>query len=181
VQRNEVFLRTVVVGTSGSGKSTFAAKLASSLGAEHSELDAIFWRPGWKSIPEEQFVGDVAEIADRESWVIDGNYAPVRDYVWRRATAVVWLDLPLHRTFLRLLRRTIRRATTGETCCNGNKESLRMAFLSRDSVLLWALQSHRRYVADYTELLQCRPELSGFRLKSDRAVRDLLQQVKDAA
>ena len=40
-------MRTSVVGSSGSGKSTVARRLADILGVPYVELDAIHWRPGW--------------------------------------------------------------------------------------------------------------------------------------
>jgi adenylate kinase family enzyme len=36
--------RIVVIGATGSGKSTFAQRLARSLGVTFVELDALFWR-----------------------------------------------------------------------------------------------------------------------------------------
>ena len=47
-------------------------------------------------------------------WVIDGNYSAVRDIVWDRAEAVVWLDFPLRTVLWRYAIRTRRRIRTGE-------------------------------------------------------------------
>lgn len=38
-----------VVGTSGSGKSTFARMLANQLNAPYIEMDALHWLPEWRS------------------------------------------------------------------------------------------------------------------------------------
>jgi len=43
----------------------------------------------------------------------------------------------------RLLRRTVRRARSGEVLWDGNRESLRQAFLSRDSLILFTLRHFR--------------------------------------
>ncbi|NQX89570.1 MAG: hypothetical protein HRT77_12995 [Halioglobus sp.] len=174
------FLRTVVVGSPGSGKSTFSAQLSSIIGIEHTELDAIFWQPGWQPTDEKQFVDTVSNITDEDAWIIDGNYAPTREYIWPRATAVVWLDLPLYKTLFRLFRRTLKRIKNRETCCNGNRESLKSAFLNKDSVLFWALISHGKYVSDYTDLLESNPGLKSFRLKTDRDVQKLLSAARTA-
>ncbi|MER6939714.1 shikimate kinase [Nocardioides sp. NPDC127514] len=40
-------MRVSVVGSSGSGKSTVARRLAETLGVRYVELDALHWRPGW--------------------------------------------------------------------------------------------------------------------------------------
>jgi hypothetical protein len=59
------------------------------------------------------------------------------------ADTVIWLDLPMRVWLPRLLRRTIARAVRREELWNGNRESLRMAFLSRESVVYYALRNHR--------------------------------------
>lgn len=47
--------RIVVVGTSGSGKTTMARRLAERLGYPHVELDALYWEPHWTPAPVEVF------------------------------------------------------------------------------------------------------------------------------
>ena len=86
--------RVAVVGTSCAGKTTFAAALAAQLQVPHIELDALHWRAGWVPAPGEVFRQAVATAVAAERWVSDGNYGVVRDLVWGRATAVVWLDYP---------------------------------------------------------------------------------------
>jgi hypothetical protein len=53
--------------------------------------------------------------------------------------------------FSRVLWRTLSRVVTRTDVCNGNRESLRMALFSRDSILLWAFttfaRNRRRYAA----------------------------------
>ena len=53
--------RVSVVGSSGSGKTTFASEIANIIDAKHIELDAIHWRQGWQEIPENEFIASVAE------------------------------------------------------------------------------------------------------------------------
>ena len=84
-----------MVGTSGAGKTTLARKIATLLELQHIELDAINWQSGWRDLTRhdpEEFVRRVAEVIAAEAWVVDGNYGPVRDRVWQRATHLVWLD-----------------------------------------------------------------------------------------
>jgi adenylate kinase family enzyme len=140
--------RVSVIGTSGSGKTTFAARLAARLGVSHVELDALHWQPGWVEISDEAFREKVRRAVAGDAWVVDGNYAVVRDLVWGRADTVVWLDFSLTVTLRRVTWRTLRRSVTREACCNGNRESLARA-LSRDSIILWALSTHRRKRREY--------------------------------
>jgi len=132
----------VVVGSSCSGKTTFARELAAILNFPHVELDALHWGPGWvpKAASEFAHLTEIATAAPR--WVVDGNYRIVREIVWPRATSIVWLNLDFATVFARAIRRTLRRSISGEQLYAGNRESLGRALLSRDSILLWVLQTY---------------------------------------
>lgn len=134
--------RIAVIGTTGSGKTTLAHLISERLGIPHVELDALNWEPGWTEAPIAAFRERVAGALSGEAWVVDGNYSKVRDIVWSRAEALVWLDYPLPLILWRLVGRTFRRVAAQEELWGGNQESLRTALLSRDSLLIWALKSH---------------------------------------
>jgi hypothetical protein len=145
--------RISVIGTSGSGKTTFAGKLAEVLRIPHVELDALHWEADWEPAPRDLFRSRVREAVGAERWVVDGNYSKsARDLVWERADTIVWLDFSFAVTLGRVLRRTIYRIVTGEECCNGNRERLGGA-LSRDSVIMWTLQSYKSHRVEYPLLL----------------------------
>ncbi len=137
------FERVVIVGTSCSGKTTLARELARVLESTAIELDALHWLPNWVESTLEDFRARTEQAVAAERWVADGNYGQVRDLVWGRATTVVWLDYPFPIVAWRAVSRTFRRALTGERLYAGNRESLRKAFLSKDSILLWVLQTFR--------------------------------------
>jgi adenylate kinase family enzyme len=141
--------RVSVVGTSGSGKTTFARALATRLGIPHIELDALNWEPGWTIADVEVFRGRVRDATSVERWVCDGNYSAVRSIVLERADTVVWLDLPLRTCLWRVVRRAIRRSRSREELWgSGNRESWRKQ-LGRDSLVWWVLTTHRRRRREY--------------------------------
>lgn len=162
--------RIAVIGVSGSGKTTLARRLAAELGLVHIELDSLHWMPDWTPAPLEQFRAQVAAATDQDSWTLDGNYSKVRDIVWARADTIIWLDYSLPRIMNRLLRRTLRRVFRQEELWAGNRESLRVTFFSRDSILLWALTTYPRRRREYPRLLAS-PQyahLRVFRFRSPR-------------
>src|SRR5215210_5180407 len=115
--------RIVVIGTTGSGKTRFAGQLARILGAPHVELDALHWNPNWQETPPELFIKKVDAATVGSTWIVDGNYTTkVVPIVWQRADTIVWLDYSFGVILRRLLARTLRRALSGEECCNGNRE-----------------------------------------------------------
>ena len=162
--------RVAVVGTSGSGKTTMARRLAGVLGIPHVELDALHWEPGWTEASEEVFRERVERALSGDAWVTDGNYGKVRDLIWPRAQMVVWLDYSLPVIMRRLGYRTMWRVVTREELWNGNRERIREALFSRESIILWALQTYRKHRRDYPALL-ARPEHSHLRLARLRSPR----------
>jgi adenylate kinase family enzyme len=138
--------RIQVIGAIGSGKSTTARRIAERLGLPFVELDAIRHQAGWTTRSSEDFKADVVVALDRapHGWVVAGNYFSILGMsVISQADTVVWLRIPFRSAFPRLLHRTARRAWTREELWNGNRESWRMSFFGRESVLLEAAMKAR--------------------------------------
>ena len=144
--------RVVVIGTSGSGKTTFAASLARCLNVPHIELDDLHWNPQWVETPTSEFLVKVDAATHSQAWVVDGNYSKARALIWPRADTLIWLDYPFPLVISRLLRRTLRGLVFRNVRCNGNQESWRNAF-SRDSIIVWAFQSHWRNQRTYSQAM----------------------------
>ncbi len=144
--------RVVVVGSSCSGKSTFARALSLASGHAWFDLDELHWGPDWTPKPHAQFRQLVDAAAAQPRWVVAGNYGKVRDLVWPRATCVVWLNYSFATVFRRALRRSIRRIWRQEELFAGNRESFRRTFLSRRSILLWVVTTFRRRRREMNEL-----------------------------
>ncbi|MEO2109071.1 MAG: adenylate kinase [Actinomycetota bacterium] len=144
--------RVSVVGTSGVGKTTLTGVLARALDVPALQLDAVHHLPGWTPIDTPTFRERVGAFVARPGWVVDGNYAAVRDLVWARADTVVYLDYPRWRVMRQLVPRTLRRLITREELYNGNREQL-PNLLSRDpdrNILLWAWTTHRAKREEFT-------------------------------
>lgn len=144
--------RILIVGTSASGKTTFARRLGAIVDAPVVELDALHWLENWQERPIEEFSRLVEEATAGPAWIADGCYSHIRHVLWPRAKLVVWLNYSLPRVFWQGLRRTVRRSFRREELWNGNRESLRKALLTRDSILLWILTSFARRRREYSEL-----------------------------
>jgi adenylate kinase family enzyme len=169
--------RVVVYGTTGSGKTTVAARIAQCLGVPHIELDAIFWLPDWTQKPPEEYKTEVVALLERyrDGWVCDGNYRELREITLPQADTVVWLWLPFRVIYWRLLKRTIRRAWKKESLWGTNRESLLKAFFSRDSLLLYAITSRRRHRRNISrDLNEVSHQAEVYELRSAREVEAFL-------
>lgn len=175
--------RILVWGITGSGKTTFARRLAEALGLPAIELDAIRHARGWDSTPWQEFRQRLTQLLDgqEQGWVCDGSYSAAADVCLSRADTLVWLRPPWRVYAWRRLRRTLGRARSGERLFGpqGPREAFRRAFLSRRSILLWALQSlfmgERRV---HRQLMLLPESVQLYELRSGQEVEAFLQAVE---
>ena len=169
--------KIIVVGPSGSGKTTLAARLGRLLACPATDIDDLFWQPHWQGRSDPELREALSATVAGESWVLAGNYSRTQDITWPRAELVIWLDFSLPRVFTRVVRRCLSRSWRREMICNGNYESLRMTFFSRESLLLWVLSSHQRMHTRYLARLADAAAPPILWLKSPAQVRRLEEQI----
>jgi adenylate kinase family enzyme len=163
--------RINVRGISGAGKSTFSADLADRLGLAYVELDALYHGPNWSEPTIEEFRARVHAAMDAaaQGWVIDGSYdSKLGEIVVAAADTIIWLDLPFRKIFPRLWKRTIHRIRNNVELWNGNRETWRDQFASRQSIFFWTLRAHLRHRRDWPSRFASDPRL--VRLRSDAEV-----------
>jgi len=133
--------RIVVFGASGSGKTTLGRWLSVQFDLPFTDLDDMYWRPGWIESPIAEFRASVADITHGQRWIVAGNYSNVRDLLWPRADTLVWLDLPLMQVLWRTTVRASRQSWTGEAICNGNRQTLAALVRPPNSLLGYTLRT----------------------------------------
>lgn len=91
------FSRTVILGNGGSGKSWLAERLSGELATPAVDLDEIHWLPGGFIARREPAtaIEMVRRRAADDAWVIEGVYGWLANEALPRATALVWLDIPI--------------------------------------------------------------------------------------
>ncbi len=180
--RQVIGRRIAVYGPSGSGKTTLSRQLGELLDLPVIELDAIHHLPNWQERPEDEFRALVAERINeyKDGWVCDGNWgAKVRSMLMPQAETIIWLRLPFRVVYWRLLTRTIVRSLRREELWNGNRESFRMAFFSRDSILLWGITHWRAHHRNFERDLAQYDHTDDLRvLRSPREVESFLATVR---
>ncbi|CAM3535932.1 topology modulation protein [Vibrio aerogenes CECT 7868] len=148
--------RVNVVGTSGSGKSTFSQQLAAKLGSPCLEMDALYWKPDWGEPDDDELFAKLqVALEATTSWVLDGNYTRTIPIKWATTDTVIWLDYSFSRTLFQAVRRAFRRSLSGEELWpgTGNVETFRKSFFSTDSIILWTLKTYRRNRLKYEKMI----------------------------
>ncbi len=149
--------RIVVVGSSGSGKTTVARIVSGTLDLPCLEMDSVFHRHGWADEAHQDFGPTLDRFTQGEGWVIDGNYTShgTRELVWPRADTFIWLDPPRRAAMLRVVRRTLRRVVTRETLWESVREPMSNLY-SRDphkNIIVWTWTRHASVREKYEEAL----------------------------
>ncbi|MBI4311420.1 MAG: adenylate kinase [Chloroflexi bacterium] len=182
----ELGRRIAVWGPTGSGKTTLGRRLGQRLGLPVVEMDTLFWLPNWGAKPADRFQADVRGALDAHAngWISVGNYhSALGGLVLSQADTVIWLRLPFRVTFWRLFKRTIARAWTKQPLWEGNPntESWRQTFLSKDSILLFAITSRKSHVERTLANLEQTPHRGRVLvLRSARNVEGLLNALPES-
>jgi len=152
--------RVHIVGNSGSGKTTTGIELAKILGVPYISLDRLFWQPGWKETPRDEFEEGIRAVLGQceRGWVVDGEYTRRGGLVAQElATDVIWLDPPLLLYFPRIFIRTVLRLFNIDGPCSpGCDETIQTVFFEKGSILWWCLSHHwanrRKNIARMAEI-----------------------------
>ena len=91
---NVIYEKIIVIGCSGSGKTTFSERLRDKSGLPLYYLDAIWHRPDKTHISRDEFDGILGEILARDAWIIDGNYSRTMERRMAACDTVILFDLP---------------------------------------------------------------------------------------
>jgi len=166
--------RIMVMGSSGSGKSTIAKRLGELTGLPVVHLDSISWLPGWVEAPKDQFEQRLREIVQSEAWIIDGNY---RSWALaerlERADTIIFLDFSRTICLLRAFKRRIMyhgktRPDMGEGC------NERITWW----LVKWIWGYPKRARGSTLEwLAEIEPPKQVYCLKGNHAVRDFLRSL----
>jgi adenylate kinase family enzyme len=87
--------RIVILGPSGTGKTTLCRILGEKFNISTLHLDSIYWIRDWNHLNKEQFQTKMSNyLKKHDEWVIDGNYTNNLHFKWRLqlASTIILLD-----------------------------------------------------------------------------------------
>ena len=85
--------KIIIIGSGGSGKSTFAKQLGAITGLPVIHLDNEFWQPNWAETPRDEWIEKQKQFISDDKWIIDGNYGSTMELRFAAAELVIFLDI----------------------------------------------------------------------------------------
>lgn len=119
--------KIVVLGASGTGKSTVCRILGEKLGLKTLHLDSVYWKKNWENISKSDFDKYMRDfLLNHHKWIIDGNYTNNKhfDYRLEACDTIVYLDFGIQVSLYGIHERAekykhISREDMGEGCIEG--------------------------------------------------------------
>lgn len=84
--------KIIIIGCSGSGKSTFAKRLHAATGLPLFHLDNVWWKADRTHISREEFDEKLSQILSGDKWIIDGDYSRTYEVRFQACDTVIFLD-----------------------------------------------------------------------------------------
>ena len=84
--------RILVLGCSGSGKSTFSKTLHEQTGLPLFHLDNLWWNEDRSHISRDEFDKKLETILAKDKWIIDGDYSRTYEMRIRSCDTIIFLD-----------------------------------------------------------------------------------------
>lgn len=167
--------RVVIIGCGGAGKSTLARAMGEKTGIPVVHLDKLFWKPGWVSLPPEEFDAVMSAEMEKDAWIMDGNFNRTLPQRIQRCDTVIYLDFSRFACLCGVLKRILTtygtvRPDMGEGC----PERIDLEFLQ------WVWNYNKNKKERNYRLLNEATHAQTIVLKNRRAVRKFLKTLPTA-
>lgn len=86
--------KVLIIGNAGSGKTTFAKKLAAAYDLPLVHLDQLYWCGNWEHLGREEFDCILQEELEKPQWILDGNFNRTISHRLQYCDTVFFFDLP---------------------------------------------------------------------------------------
>ena len=100
--------RIMIIGCCGAGKSTLARRLHKITNLPLHHLDLYYWKENWTETPKEDWEPIVAELANKDEWIIDGNYGGTFKPRMERADTIIFLKYNTLQCLYRVTKRIVK-------------------------------------------------------------------------
>lgn len=147
-------MKILIIGSVGSGKSTFARKLGKILDTPVYEIDSIVHddeKNVKRTNSEQQAI--IKSIDKKKDWIIEGTLRKNLDNLLSKADKIIFLDIPVRVRRFRIFKRFIRQKLGIEKC------NYKPSFKMLTNMYKWTRDFEREKVDFLERLGECQERL----------------------
>ena len=132
-------MKILIIGYSGSGKSTFAKRLASHYQIPKLHIDTIFFGPNWVERDKKVVEQEIRDFMKQDDWIIDGTYRKMAIERYQSCDQLFIFNFNRFKCLYGAIYRRIKYHNQNrDTIAEGCKERLNLSFV------WWILFSGRK-------------------------------------
>jgi len=132
-------MKVMVIGYSGSGKSTFSKRFSSVYDLPILHLDRIFFGPNWIERDKKIVEQEIRDFMKQPNWLIDGHYRHLAKERFIESTQIFIFDFNRFKCLYgAVLRRIKHHNKSRDSIADGCKERLNLSFI------WWILHTGRK-------------------------------------
>ena len=139
--------RILIIGNAGSGKTTFAKKLAEKTGLPLIHLDRLYWCGNWEHLSRDEFDDILQKELEKPAWIIDGNFNRTLPHRLKYCDTVFYFNLPTITCLFGITKRIINNYGKTRYDMGGNCPEYfdKQKFSLYQSVISFKKQHHNKY------------------------------------
>ncbi len=168
--------KVLLIGSPGSGKTTFGKELAKRTGLPLVHLDKLYHRDNWQiSISKEEMDALIQNELEKPKWILDGNYNRTLAHRLQYCDTVFYFDLPMPVSLWGAIKRTIvNYGKTREDVSGNCVEKFDKQKVGFFKFIINFNKEHRRH---YTQLLNEAENVNVIVFKSRKDVENFLYRI----
>lgn len=168
-------MRIMIFGRPGSGKSTFAFKLAKKLNLPLYHLDKYFFKAGWIMREYEDFLDDQYHMVSQKDWIIDGNSLQSLSIRYSEADICIYFNYSRLLCLWRLIKRNFTKDEAIDDRALGCKERVSWQLIT----YMWTFEYrlNKRLEKQLAFLQEVYPQVKFYTLHNDQEMKKLLLEL----
>lgn len=170
-------MRIMVFGRPGSGKSTFAMKLAKKYNLPLYHLDKYFFVENWVERNYEDFLDDQYCIVSRKNWIIDGNSLQSLHVRYSEADVCIYFNYPRLLCLWRLIKRNFTKDAAIDDRAQGCKEKVSWRLIKYMWTFTYRLNN--RLKKQLAFLQEMYPQVKFYTVHNDQEAQKMLDLIKN--
>ncbi|STX29206.1 DNA topology modulation protein [Legionella beliardensis] len=157
--------RIMIMGRSGSGKSTFAYHLHQQTKLPLYHLDKYFFTDYWVERDYQEFLTIQQALVNQEQWIIDGNSTKSFELRYQRASVCIYFNYPRYRCYWRVFKRLFFKDKRIDDRANNCPEKVSWSLIK----YMWGFE--RRVEVILHQLKRSYPQTQFIEIRSDKLLK----------